>query len=118
MWSRFRAPMPLKATECPSESETRGPCWRGPRFRHGTNANPEAFEVNLAERHQPGVEITPDKQQQKGHSGVVFVLDGVHHCCGEVEAQRDLSKRHPAGAFAVSLQIGRASCREREGSHV
>ena len=57
----------------------------------------------MAERHQAGVEITPDKQQQKGHSGVVFVLDGVHHCCGEVEAQRDLGKRHPAGAFAVSL---------------
>src|SRR5712692_6395600 len=85
------------------ESETRGSCGRGPRFRHGTNANPEAFEVNLAERHQAGVEITPDKQQQKGHSGVVFVLDGVHHCCGEVEAQRDLGKWHPAGAFAIGL---------------
>src|SRR5947209_7353973 len=69
--------------------------WAGPK--------PQAFDPALGNRHEPGVQKTPDKEQQEGRGSVVFVLDGVNDGQSEIKPQGDLEVRHPSGAVAVEL---------------
>lgn len=44
----------------------------------GVDAETEMSEVRLAEGHEAGVEVAPDKEEEKRDGGVIFVGEGVH----------------------------------------
>src|SRR5579862_3512949 len=55
--------------------------------RCARSAEAQLFEVNLAEGHHAGVEITPNEEQQERDRGVVFHLRGVE--CGGREVNSE-----------------------------
>ena len=65
-------------------------------------------EIRLPKRHQSGVEITPDEQQQKRHRTVIIVGDGVNHGQREVNSQRHFCVGNPAGLVLVGFLRERA----------
>ena len=58
-------------------------------------------EVGLPQGHEARVEVSPDEEQQKRHSGIIFVEDGVEHGEKEVDAEKDFGIRHPTGFVLV-----------------
>src|SRR2546427_5452325 len=70
------------------------------RRAHADAQTPEPY---LPQRHQAGVQITPDKEQKERRGEIVFALNGVVDGGGEVEAQTHFDVRHPAGPVPVAF---------------
>src|SRR5947209_14886196 len=100
------------------ESEARS---AGSRWTHFwcVDAEAEAREVRLAERHRAGVQIAPNEEQQERDSGVVFVGDGVHDGQREIQTEEHFRVGHPAcfvlvrffresALLAFDIEFGRA----------
>src|SRR5256714_5618412 len=60
-------------------------------------------EVGLPEGHYAGVEIAPNKEQQKRDRSVVFVANGIEDRRAEIEAEKQFGVGHPAGFVSVGL---------------
>ncbi len=53
----------------------------------GAHAKVQALDPDLPERHQSGVQIAPNEEEQKRHGEVVLVLDRVIDGGGEIKAE-------------------------------
>src|SRR5437879_2899351 len=84
----------------PKESEARGAGSRRAHFG-GVDAEAEAREVRLSERHRAGVQVAPNEKQQEREGGVVFVGDGVHDGEREIQTEEHFRVGHPAGFVLV-----------------
>src|SRR5207245_1361088 len=67
------------------------------------HAHVQSLEPDLAQRHQAGIKIDPNKEQQERRGEIVFVLKRVVDGGGEVKPQGDLEIRHPTVPVSVTL---------------
>ena len=67
----------------------------------GFRAQGDAGEAALQQRHESGVPITNDKEQQKWDGDIVLVLDRVDDGESEISANQQLDPRNPAQALAI-----------------
>src|SRR6266436_1592195 len=74
----------------------------GTHFRC-VDAEAQPREVGLAERHEAGVEIAPDEEQQKRHRGVIFVDDRVDDGHGKIEPENNFRVGQPARFVPVGF---------------
>src|SRR6267378_6138465 len=74
----------------------------GTHFRR-VDAETQPREVGLAERHEAGVEIAPDEEQQKRHRGVIFVDDRVDDGHGKIEPENNFRVGQPARFVLVGF---------------
>src|ERR1700687_2434618 len=82
------------------KSEAGGAGGGGTHFRC-VDAEAKTREVRLAEGHAAGVQVAPDKEQQKRDGGVVFVGEGVDDGEREIKAEQNPPLGHPAGFVSV-----------------
>src|SRR6266849_2257225 len=74
------------------------------------DAETQPREVSLAERHEAGVEIAPDEEQQKWDRSVIFVDDRVDDGHGKIEPEKNFRVGQPARFVPVGFF--------REGAHL
>src|SRR6266446_1003669 len=80
--------------------ETGGAGGGGTHFR-GADAEAEMGEIGLAERHEAGVEITPNEKKQKGNGSEILIGYGVDDSEAKVDAKQNFRVGHPASFVPV-----------------
>src|SRR5271157_4274581 len=63
----------------------------------------QSVEAALQQRHQPGVPVSKDEQDEKWHGDVIFVRNGVPHRQRKIAPDQHFDVRDPAQALAILL---------------